>query len=157
MWLMPPGHYRATTCWERELTLDHIHPFLTAQGHGGHPWMSDQLNSGAPSDITRTLKTTHTMHSHIHCNKADMRRMIMMAKWYLGTLGPKASWHLSYRWGKPPKKPHSGNVSRPEIKPGLAAWQVCMLPSVPQRWTEWLQIFAGGIQISNLNEIGQLV
>ena len=28
----------------------------------------------------------------------------MMAKWYSGTLGPKASWQLSYRWGKPPKK-----------------------------------------------------
>ena len=30
--------------------------------------------------------------------------MIMMAKWYSGTLGLKASWHLSYRWGKTPKK-----------------------------------------------------
>ena len=30
--------------------------------------------------------------------------MIMMAKWYSGTLGPKASWHLSYRWGKSPRK-----------------------------------------------------
>ena len=29
--------------------------------------------------------------------------MIMMAKWYSETLGPKASWHLSYRWGKTPK------------------------------------------------------
>ena len=29
---------------------------------------------------------------------------MMMAKWYSGTLGPKASWHLSYRWGKTPKK-----------------------------------------------------
>ena len=29
--------------------------------------------------------------------------MIMMAKWYSGTWGPKASWHLSYRWGKTPK------------------------------------------------------
>ena len=28
--------------------------------------------------------------------------MIMMAKWYSGTLGPKVSQHLSYRWGKTP-------------------------------------------------------
>ena len=49
--------------------------------------------------------------------------MITMAKWYLGTLGPKASWHLSYRWGKTPKKPHPGNLSRPGIEPGPAAWQ----------------------------------
>ena len=28
----------------------------------------------------------------------------MMAKWYSGTLGPKVSWHLSCRGGKPPKK-----------------------------------------------------
>ena len=25
------------TCWERKLTLDHIHTFLTTQGHGGPP------------------------------------------------------------------------------------------------------------------------
>ena len=61
--------------------------------------------------------------------------MIMMAKWYSGTLGPKASWHLSYRWGKTPKKPHLGNLSRPGIEPGPAAWQVCMVPLVSLRWT----------------------
>ena len=27
MWLMPPRPYRAMFCWERELTLDHIHTF----------------------------------------------------------------------------------------------------------------------------------
>ena len=59
----------------------------------------------------------------------------MMAKWYLGTLGPKASWHLSYRWGKTPEKPHPGNLSRPEIEPGPAVWQARMLSPVPQRWT----------------------
>ena len=30
--------------------------------------------------------------------------MIMMAKWYSGSLGLKASWHLSYRWGKTPTR-----------------------------------------------------
>ena len=36
--------------------------------------------------------------------------------------GPKASRHLSYRWRKTRKKPHSGNLSRPGNEPGPAAW-----------------------------------
>ena len=38
--------------------------------------MSDQINAGATSETTRALKTIHTIHS----NKADMMKMIMMAK-----------------------------------------------------------------------------
>ena len=133
-WLTPPGPYRATTCRERELTLDHINIFLTTEGHGGPPRMSDPLNAGATSETTRTLKTIHTIHSIIHSNKTDIR-MIMMAKWYSGNMGPKASWHLSYRWGKYPKKPHPGNLSRPGIELGPTAWHALMLPPVPQRWT----------------------
>ena len=52
--------------------------------------------------------------------------------------GPKVSWHLSYRWGKTPKKPHSGNLSRPGIEPRPAAWQARMLPLAPQRWTPYV-------------------
>ena len=36
---------------------------------------------------------------------------------------------------KPRKKPHPGNLSRPGIEPGPAAWQAHMLPLAPQRWT----------------------
>ena len=54
-----------------------------------------------------------------------------------GPCGPKASWHLSYRWGKTPKKPHPRNLSRPGIESGPAAWQARMLPLAPQRWTPW--------------------
>ena len=36
---------------------------------------------------------------------------------------------------KPRKKPHPGNLCRPGIEPGPAAWQVRMLPPVPQWWT----------------------
>ena len=54
--------------------------FLTTQGHGGPPQMSYQLNAGATSETTRTLKTINNIHSHIHSNKTDMRRMIMMVK-----------------------------------------------------------------------------
>ena len=35
----------------------------------------------------------------------------------------------------PLKKPHPGNLSRPEIEPGPAASQARMLQPVPQRWT----------------------
>ena len=60
------------------LAVDHIHTFLTTQGHGGHAQMSDQLNAGATSETT--LKSIYIIHSHIYSNKADMRRMIMMVK-----------------------------------------------------------------------------
>ena len=53
---------------------------------GGPPRMSVQHNAGATSDTTRTLKMIHTIHSHIH-SKADMLRMIMMAKLYSGNHG----------------------------------------------------------------------
>ena len=36
---------------------------------------------------------------------------------------------------KPRKKPHPGNLPRPGIEPGPAAWQAHMLPLAPQRWT----------------------
>ena len=36
--------------------------------------------------------------------------------------------------GKPPKKPHPGNLSRSGIEPGPAALQAHMLPPVPQQW-----------------------
>ena len=52
--------------------------FMTTQGHGEPPRMSDQLNAGANSESTRTLKTIHTIHSLTHSNKAVMRRMIML-------------------------------------------------------------------------------
>ena len=67
--------------------------------------------------------------------------MTMMTKWYSGTLGPKASWHLSCRWGKTPKKPHPGNLSRPGIEPKPAAWQARMLPPGPQLFTPSYIVF----------------
>ena len=44
--------------------MDHIyiHTFLTTQGHGGPPWISDQLNARATSETTRTYRQRH--HSH---------------------------------------------------------------------------------------------
>ena len=71
-WLTRPGPYKAMACRERELAVDHIHTFLTTQRHRGLLEVSVQLNAGATSETTRTLKTIHIIHS----NKADMRRLI---------------------------------------------------------------------------------
>ena len=133
-WLRPPGPYRAMTCRERELTVDHIQTFLTTQGHGGPPRIRNQLNDEATSETTRTRKPIHIIHSHILT-----RRIWEGWLWWSNDIrrpgGPKASWHLPYRWGKSPKKPHPGNLSIPGIEPGSTAWQALILPPAPQRWT----------------------
>ena len=50
--------------------------FLTTQGHGRPAQCQSHLR-----DNTNIKDDTHTViHSHIHSNKADMRRRIMMAK-----------------------------------------------------------------------------
>ena len=48
--------------------------------------------------------------------------------------GAKASWHLSYRWGRTPKKPHPGILSRPGIELRPATWQARVPSSAPQLW-----------------------
>ena len=115
--------------------MDHIHTFFTSQGHGWPPRMSDQPNAGATSETAQTWKTIHTKHTLNHPNKAIMEWWLRRPNDILGPWGPKDSWHLSYRWEKTPKKPHTGNLSRPGIEPGPAAWQARMLPLAPQRWT----------------------
>ena len=133
-WLTPCGPYRTTIFRERKLTMDHMHTFLTTQGQGG-PSRRYQLNAGATSETTRTRKTIYIIHAPIYSNKANMKGWLWRPTNIRGHCGPKASWHLSYRWGKTPKKPHQGNLSRPGIEPGPAAWQARMLPPAPQRWT----------------------
>ena len=70
--------FRYTTCRERELTLDHIHTFLTTQGYGGPSRIRDQLNAGATSETTRTCKTIHTIH-------APIRKLNMKARLWRST------------------------------------------------------------------------
>ena len=102
-WLMPPGPYRATIYREGDLTVYHIHTFLTTQAHEEPPWMRDQLNAGATSETTRTWKTTHTNQAPIHSNKANMKGCLWLPNNIRGPCGLKSSWYLSYRWGKPQK------------------------------------------------------
>ena len=104
MWLTPPRPYRTTTCQERELTLDHIRTFMTTLGHRGPPQMRNQLNAGAISEATQTWKTIHTIHAPIHSNKVNMKGWLWRPNDIQGRCGPKASRHLSYRWGETPKK-----------------------------------------------------
>ena len=114
---MLPRSYRAMTCRERELTLDHIHTFLTTQGHGGPPQMRDQVNAGAISETTQTWKTIHTIHAPIYANKANMKG------WYDGQMifgDLRGLQFLTFvlQVRKNPEKPHPGNMSRPRIEPG---------------------------------------
>ena len=124
---MTPGPYRATSYWESELTLDHIHTFLTTQGQGGTPRMRDQPNGGANSETTWTWKTIHTIHALSHSNKVNMKGWLWQRNDIRGPCGPKASWHLSYGWGKSPIKTWPRKLAPTGIEPGPAAWQACML------------------------------
>ena len=134
--------------------MDHIHTFLTTHGHGGPPRMSDQPYAGATSETAQTWKTIHTTHTLSHSNKANMEWWLRRPNDIRGPWGSKVSWHLFYRWEKTPKKPHPGNLSRPGIEPGPAAWQARKLPLAPSGglqsfclyiiWLvglQWFQIF----------------
>ena len=90
-------------CRERELAMDHIHNFLTTQGHGRSPQMSEQLNAGTTSETTRTLKTiTSITHTFILT-----KRMWERWSWWPNDIqrpgGPKASWHCLTGEEKPRK------------------------------------------------------
>ena len=103
-WLTPHGPYRVTTYRKRELTLDHIHTFLTRQGHGEPPRMRDQLNARDTYEITRTWKTKHTIRASIHSNKANMKEWLWRQNDIRGPCGPKASWHFVLQVRKKSRK-----------------------------------------------------
>ena len=97
-------------------------------------WVVSPMPGSPPRQHKYERQYTPSTHSVIPTrriwNDADDGQMIF------GDLGgPKISWHLSYRWGKAPKKTHPGNLSRPGIEPGPAAWQDRVLTLAPQRWT----------------------
>ena len=103
-WPSPPGPHRATTCRGKELNYGSHTYFLTTQGHGAPPRMSDQPNAGATSETAQTWRTVHTKHTLSHPNKANMEWWWWRPNYIRGPWGPKVSWHLSYRWGKKPEK-----------------------------------------------------
>ena len=131
-WITPPGPYRATTCRERELTLDHIHTFLPEKDMESLPgWGIISMPGPPPRQHEHERRFTHSL---------TLTRWLWKdyndGQMIFGDLsGPKASWHLSYSWGKAPKKPHLRNLSRPGIEAGPAERQARMLPPAPQRCT----------------------
>ena len=118
----------------REFILDGIHTFLTLQGHGVSYRMRDLLNAGATSEITRTWKTIYIIYPQIHPYMVNMEGWLWRPNDIRRHCGPKASWHLSCRWGKTPKKPHPGELSLPGIETGPATWEARLLSHAPQQW-----------------------
>ena len=75
-------------------------------------------------DNTNIVDDTH--HSLIHSNKANMKWWLWRPNDIRETRGPKASWHLSDRWGKnrktsPKKLVPNGNRSRARCVTGAHA------------------------------------
>ena len=85
-WLMPPGPYRATTCWGKELIsgshtyfLDYTRTWRASPDEGsaqcrGHLRVSTNMKDD-----------THKAHTHTHSqsNKANMKWLTV--RWYSGT------------------------------------------------------------------------
>ena len=104
MWLMPHVPYRATTCWERELSLDHIHTFWPHKDTEGLPrWGISSMPGPPPRQYEHERRYTPFTHQFILTTriwKDDYDGQIIFEEpWE-----PKDLWHLSYRWGKTPKK-----------------------------------------------------
>ena len=59
--------------------MDHIHTFLTTQGHGGPPRMSDQPNAGATSETANMKDNTHQAHTQ-SSQQGEYGMMITTAK-----------------------------------------------------------------------------
>ena len=136
MWPTPPGPYWTTTCRGTELNYgSHAYLFDHTRTLRASPDEWSAQCRGQLRDSTNMKDNTHQAHTPSHPNKANMEWWLRRPNDSRGPWGPKISWHFSDRWGKSPKKPHPGNLSRPGIEPGPATWQARMLPLAPQRWT----------------------
>ena len=103
-WPTPPGPYRATTCWGRELNYgSHTYFFDHTRTWRASPDEWSVQCRGHLRDSTN-MKDKHTKHTLSQTNKANMEWWLRRPNDNRGPWGPKVSWHLSYRWRKPPKK-----------------------------------------------------
>ena len=134
-WLTPPGPYTVTTCRRRELNfrshtyfVDHTRTLRASPDE----W-SAQCRSHL-RDCTNMKDDTHQPHTRSF-QEGEYEIMIWRANDIRGPWGPKVSWHLSYRWGKTPKKTSSRIPVLTVERNWPAAWQARMLPPVPKRWT----------------------
>ena len=136
-WPTPPGPYRATTCRGWELNYGSYTYFFdhTRTWRASPDEWSAQCR-GHLRDSTNMKDNTHQAHTH-SSQQGECGMMMTTVKWYSGTLGGGLKFPDICLTGeeKPRKKPHPGNLSRPGIESGPAAWQARMLPLAPQRWT----------------------
>ena len=159
-WPTPPGPYRATTCRGRVLIsgshtyfFDHTRTWRASpDGISSMPGppLRQHKHERQYTPSTHSVKPTTVLYSVIIAKKANMEWWLRRPNDIRGPWEPKVSWHLSYRWGKTPKKPHPENLSRPGTEPGPAACQARMLPLAPQRWTCCTLTFFFTFKISKL-------
>ena len=135
-WPTPPGPYRATTCRGRELNYgSHTYFFWPHKDMEGLPgWVISPMPGPPPRQHKHERQYTPSTHSVIptrrRWNDDDDGQMIF------GDLGGLKLPDICLTGEeKPRQKPHPGNLSRPAIEPGPAAWQARMLTLAPQRWT----------------------
>ena len=132
---MPPGPYRVMTCRERELNYgSHTYFFDHTRTWRAYPDEWSAQCRGHLRDSTNMKDDTHQAHFVIPTRriwKDDYDGQMIFGD--LGGLMFPGICLIGE--GKPRKKPLTGNLSRPGIEPGPAAWQARMLPLSPQRWT----------------------
>ena len=131
-WPMPPGPYRAMTCRGRELNCgSHTYFFDHTRTWRSSPDEWSAQCRGHLRDSSNMTDNTHQAHTQ-SSQQGEYGMMMTTVKWYSGEpWGLKlAGIYLTVE-----KKPYPGNLSRPEIEPGPAAWQASMIPPAPQRWT----------------------
>ena len=91
--------------------FDHTRTWKTSPNWGSAQcWGHLQHNTNMKDD-------THNSRSHSF-QQGEHERMIITAKWLRGPCGPKASSHLSYRWGKTLKNLTQKTCPRSGIEPG---------------------------------------
>ena len=96
--------------------MEHTHTHILSWPHrdmeGFPSWGISSIPWPPPTEQEHKRRLgLHTIHALIHSNKANMKGWLWRPNDIRGPCGPKTSWHLSYRWGKTPKKPHQGNLS----------------------------------------------
>ena len=134
-WPTPPGPYRATTCRGRELNYgSHTYFFGHTRTWCASPDEWSAQCRGHLRDSTNMKDNTHQAHTVIPTKRIwndDYDGQMIFGD----LVGLKFPGICLTDEEKPRKKPHPGNLSRPGIEPGPAAWQARMLPLAPQRWT----------------------
>ena len=134
MWLTPPGPYRATSCLERVLTLDHIILFWP------HKDMEILLGWGissmpGPPPTQHEHEKRYTPFAHPFIIARRIWKGNYDGQMIFGDLGLKLP-DIYLTGEEKPRKSHTQETCTDRgIEPRPAAWQGRMLPPAPQWWT----------------------